>query len=401
MRVLLSAFSCEPGKGSEPEVGFRALLAAAQDHEVWALVSCTGLTALERTLRTHPLRSRITLVPIPVGVDEGRLGLVDFHRRYDRWQRKVGPVARDLDRRIDFDLVHHVTLATVWTRVGVAVVPKPLVWGPVGGGVDPPLGLIPELGWRGVAEEAARLVARRSLARLPQVRRAARTAVVTLAQNRPTARKLRAAGSVVMLTNAAAIDVGHVRACGPRTRDIAFVGRLVPWKGAHLAVRALRDVRDADAVLRFYGSGPERGRLERAARRWGLEDRVHFEGWVSRDELLRRLAVAGALLHPSLHDDSGLSVAEALALGTPVVCLDHGGPAEVVRLWDGRLGRGVTPGSPAVTARRLAAALDEALDDPPPVPAAPSPPRTTFDEAIPLAYEAAARATPLPRQAPE
>ena len=393
MKVLLSAFSCEPAKGSEPEVGYRALLAAAQEHQVWAIVSSTGLPALQRTLLTHPLRSRITLIPVPVGADEGRLGLVSFHRYYDRWQRTIGPVALDLDRRVDFDLIHHVTLSTVWTRVGVAVVAKPLVWGPVGGGVDPPLRLLRELGWRGLVEEGARLGARRSLARLPQIRSAGRTAAVTLVQNRPTARRLRTAGPVAMLTNAAAIDLPQVPASGPRSRDIAFVGRLLPWKGPRLAVRALRYLRDPEAVLRFYGSGPERGRVERAAHRWGLDGRVRFEGWLARDDLLRRLATAGALLHPSLHDDTGLSVAEALALGTPVVCLDHGGPPEVLRLWDGHLGRSVAPGSPAATARRLAAALDDALAESPPVTSGPARPRTTFDKALPLAYQAAVNAS--------
>jgi glycosyltransferase involved in cell wall biosynthesis len=37
------------------------------------------------------------------------------------------------------------------------------------------------------------------------------------------------------------------------------------------------------------------------------------------------------LLFPSLHDESPLTVAEALALGLPVLCLDHGGPPVVAR----------------------------------------------------------------------
>ena len=42
--------------------------------------------------------------------------------------------------------MHHVTLASYWTRTGVAAVEKPLVVGPVGGGVDPPLRLFPDAG---------------------------------------------------------------------------------------------------------------------------------------------------------------------------------------------------------------------------------------------------------------
>jgi hypothetical protein len=50
LRLLLSAFCCEPGKGSDPKVGLRTLLAAAARHEVWMLTSDTGAPALCRFL---------------------------------------------------------------------------------------------------------------------------------------------------------------------------------------------------------------------------------------------------------------------------------------------------------------------------------------------------------------
>ena len=52
--------------------------------------------------------------------------------------RKAAVRAVDLER-INFDVVHHVTLAASWTRAGVTTVDKPVIWGPVGGGVETPL----------------------------------------------------------------------------------------------------------------------------------------------------------------------------------------------------------------------------------------------------------------------
>ena len=48
--------------------------------------------------------------------------------------------------RIDFDVLHHATLAANWTQAGVTAVDKPLVLGLVGGGVEIPLRLVSELG---------------------------------------------------------------------------------------------------------------------------------------------------------------------------------------------------------------------------------------------------------------
>ncbi|MDQ3643863.1 MAG: glycosyltransferase family 1 protein, partial [Actinomycetota bacterium] len=163
MRVLLSAFSCEPGKGSEQEVGLRTVLAAAACHDVWVLTWDGGATALRDHLAGHPQEHRIHVVPIPLATEFRRLGFFSYHWYYDRWQREAAERATELHRRVGFDVVHHVTHSTVWTRVGVGAVPRPLVWGPVGGGVEAPLSLLTELGAKGLAENAARVVGRRVL----------------------------------------------------------------------------------------------------------------------------------------------------------------------------------------------------------------------------------------------
>jgi glycosyltransferase involved in cell wall biosynthesis len=182
-----------------------------------------------------------------------------------------------------------------------------------------------------------------------------------------------------------------------RGTDIAFVGRLVPWKGGHLAVRAFRHVRHLDAVLRIFGGGADMPRVRRAAERWGLQDRVEFVGSLPRDELLRQVRRCGVLLHPALHDESPIALGEALSLGTPVVCLDHGGPAEVVRWWPTGHAALIPPSDPETTARRLAAAADAFLDQAPDPPAEPVLPVASFESSLLDVYdEAVERAKALP-----
>ena len=105
--------------------------------------------------------------------------------------------------------------------------------------------------------------------------------------------------------------------------------------------------------LDLYGDGPERGRLECLAARWGIADRVRFLGHRPRAEVGLALSRADVLLFPSTHDAAGWSVAEAIAAGCPVLCLDRGGPATLVGATDGIL---VDPTGDVVT--DLAVALD-------------------------------------------
>ena len=392
MKILLSALACEPGKGSELEVGFRALLAAASRHEVWLLTNSATIPIVRQAIADYPWADRVHLEGIYFNVDEelyARLTAPSFHRYYDRWQRKAAVRAAELDRQIDFDVVHHVTLAAHWTRAGVTAVDKPLVWGPVGGGVEMPVSLSNELGWRGVIEEAARFAARRLLARIGPARLTQKRAVVVFAQNHATARVIRTGGRLRVLPNATSVHVPPSGLSGPRHKDILLAARLLPWKGGRLAVRALQYVHHPDAVLRIFGDGPEHSRIARAAQRWGVADRVRFEGRVGRDELLRSVATAGVFLHPAFHDEAGLAVAEALSLGTPVVCLAWGGPYELLRHWPGAHADAVRPQTPDVTARALAAAIDRFLFHAPPVSATSRRAAVSFDDELLAAYDVA------------
>lgn len=395
MRVLISAYACGPGMGSEPEVGFQAVRAALRAHEVWVLTQSHMVGPVMAALPGAVAEGRLTvhgIDPPATRRQDGLVALVRTQVRHERWQRTAAHHARALHADVGFDVVHHVTLAAYWMRAGAAVVDAPLVWGPVGGAVEPPAGLLPVLGARGLLEDAVRTVVRRTAWRLPDRRAVVRCADVVLAQNAETAHRLRGARQLSVLPNALSASVP---ASGPgleRRRDVAVVGRVVAWKGVPLAVAALLELPD-DVHLHVYGGvrDDQRRRVERAAEAAGVAHRVVLEGQLPRPELLRRIATSGVLLHPSLHDESPVALAEALALGTPVVALAHGGPLQVVAAWgSGAPARLVAPSTPARTARALGQAVAATLADPPPVPAQPVLPGTAFDDALLAAYELAA-----------
>jgi glycosyltransferase involved in cell wall biosynthesis len=388
MRVLLSAYACSAEFGSEPRVGFQTMLAAAREHEVWVLTQPDMALSLQQFLQGHPLQDRIHLEAIgpPATVLTG--GVREFakaHWRHDKWQRNAAARGLELDRHVNFDVVHHVTLAAFWLRVGVAVLNKPLVWGPVGGAVGVPWHLVRELGRRGIVESGLRMIVRPVVGAIVGSRIASCGAVIFV-QNHATARKIRSQAEVSVLPNAVAVGIEKMPHPRPRTQEIAFVGRLAPWKAGRLAARTMCYVSHPDAVLHMYGSGPERQSIWEAARRWRIEDRIRFEGRIARDQLLERVARAGVLLHPALHEEASFAISEALMMGTPVVCLDHGGPVELIREWPASPSATVAPGRPDATARAFAVAIDKFLADPPPMPAAPIPPQDSFEDRILDAY---------------
>lgn len=366
MKILLSAYACEPWRGSEPDVGFQTMLTLASEHQVWVLTRQNNLELLGEYLSTDDRSANITLIGLDLSQTAlrlKRLGMPGQIWYYDRWQKAAGIRARQLADEVDFDVAYHITFAAYWMRTGVAEAGLPLVLGPVGGGVEPPISMVGELGWRGFLEDALRVTGRRLMALLPAVRRGPRLASHVFVNNSQTADRIRplTQAPIEVLPNPTAVVVPSDLPSRIPEPSIYFVARLVPWKGAALAVRAMRYVRTEGAHLVINGDGPDRSRLEGRIRRWKLEGNVRLAGQVPREELLRRLAHAGVLVHPALHEEGGNAVAEALAMQVPVVCIDRGGPPVTVTLFPSVPSSVISTGFPTKTARAMAAAIDDML----------------------------------------
>src|SRR3954451_21643830 len=114
MRVLLMAYSCEPGRGSEPESGWNWATRLAQYYEVYVITHPHNRVGVNRALANacNP-RLHVEFAKLPrwldawgAGGDPSGIALI-FN--YMLWQVSSYLVARRLLRRLKFDVVHHVT----------------------------------------------------------------------------------------------------------------------------------------------------------------------------------------------------------------------------------------------------------------------------------------------------
>jgi glycosyltransferase involved in cell wall biosynthesis len=136
-------------------------------------------------------------------------------------------------------------------------------------------------------------------------------------------------------------------------RFVLFVGKLEENKGARLLVPALAaSGHKLPLVVLGEGSLAHAVRYEAAAAGIPLLNR----GWAERDDVLRTLARADALVFPALWPEPLSRVLlEALALGVPAAAMETGGTGEILREGSGLLASDV---------RGLGEALGRLLDDP-------------------------------------
>jgi glycosyltransferase involved in cell wall biosynthesis len=367
LKVLVSAYACAPNRGSEPSVGWHVATQVAGRHETWVLTTTENEDAIRRAMPDGGIAGRMRfffLEPFGWTLDlptRRRQIPLAANIHYYAWQAFAFAKARSLHKRLSFDIVHHVTFVRYYSPSLLSLLPVPFIWGPVGGGESAPLAFWAGLGLRGMAYEALRALVRSLGEWDPFVRTTARRSAVATATTPETAARLRKLGARnVRLMSAAGVSAEEFLRGGssasPDSGPPFFLAvcRLVPWKGIHLALRAFALARPPDVILRIVGTGADRLRLERLARRLGIEHSVEFTGELARSEVHSLLQGCLALVHPSLHDSGGTACLEAMAAGKPVICLAIGGPATQVTTDTGF-------SIPAVTPRQSVHGIAEAM----------------------------------------
>ena len=339
-RVLISAFNCLPGAGSEHDVGWNWAVQAARYHEVWVLTRELYADAIREELSRRPVPNlNFVYQPVPVNGAIARTARVVpyAYASYLAWQAAALGRARKLHEQIRFDVAHHLTWATYRFPTFLAWMEIPFVWGPVGGAERAPRAVYATLGRRAVLGELLRDASNHIWRYDPLARRTANRASQILVTSQQTlevlppwaACKAEIYPAIGLNTDFldAQVDPAESKGHSNGGRRLLFVGRLVSWKGCALAIRALAKLERQDVSLTVVGSGPEGRHLEREAHSLGLANRVRFLGEVPREEVVRLCRSHDAFVFPSLHDSGGIAVLEAMYFGLPVICLDLGGPA--------------------------------------------------------------------------
>ena len=114
-----------------------------------------------------------------------------------------------------------------------------------------------------------------------------------------------------------------------RPYRIVFAGQLIARKQVDQLIAAVARIESRDVELVVIGRGPLEHEL-RAQATALIPGRVHWAGQLPMEAVPQELANADCLVLPSRHDGWGAVVSEALMMGTPAVCSDACGSAEVV-----------------------------------------------------------------------
>jgi glycosyltransferase involved in cell wall biosynthesis len=354
LRVLILAEAANPDLTSVALIGYSLSQALAEVCDVHLVTESRNRNSL---LKAGVAEDSFTAIPNPAQRVAFRIATLlrggtslgwTIHSAlmtlaYPLFERKIWRLFSARLKAGEFDLVHRITplspttpsyLAKKLNRIGV-----PLVLGPLNGGIPWPPGFdkirLAEREWLGYFRDLHRL-----LPGLEATRRLAATLVLASRHTYGEVTENHAdlvAKAIWLPENAIdparfpEINTDPLPPPAGVPPRVAFLGRLVPYKGADMLLEAaLPLLREGKLTLEIIGGGPQLEELQAIVAREQLEGCVDLPGWVAHENVRGHLGKAQIFAFPSVREFGGGVVLEAMAMGLAPVVLDYGGPAELI-----------------------------------------------------------------------
>jgi glycosyltransferase involved in cell wall biosynthesis len=344
MKIVMSAYVCQPNAGSEEGVGWNwATQMALHGHEVSVITQRRFQAAIEAELSQKNINN-LTFYYLEVPKPWARL-IDHFGWEYYLWQIALTRKAKELHRMVGFDLAHHLTYAVDWMPSGLSVLNIPFIWGPIGGSTHQ----IPEGIDLRLSQEALALERKRATLQWlfqsfdPFLKMTMRKATKILpytheaALGIPQRYQHKVVPTVHVGVSPEDLPQGYVRS-SPDMRGshlrILTGGRLVHWKGFDLLLEGFKthiQETGLDSKLVFTARWGGESYIKDMATELGIEKHLVFLGDLpTRDSIFLEMQKSDLYALLTWRDGPPTAMLEGMLASLPILCLDTGAVHELV-----------------------------------------------------------------------
>lgn len=330
MKIFLSAYACEPAKGSEPGIGWNVALELAKYHEVHVLTRSNNLPAIQEALSHYDgLKPVFHGYDLPHWLTFWKKKRRGYHLYYYLWQ--YGAYLNYRKFANTCDIVQHVTFAN-WAMPSLFMLCKPFcVYGPIGE-VHTPAQVMRSLPFKVRFKERLRRWGMWFFTHLEPFRvltpRCADLILESGHDNVPSgfpqkyASKIRQHPQTGINTNEPEYNLARQRKYDGKTR-LLICSEFMHWKGVTYACEVFGQIasqRD-DVELHIIGKGAEEFNMKKILEQHDVTGKVTWHGFVSKREMLQALLDADILLYPSYHHGLATVILQAMWAGLPIVAM--------------------------------------------------------------------------------
>ena len=339
MNILISAYACEPGKGSEPEAGWKwARELSKRDNNIFVITRLNNKKNIENYITQSNTKCKINF--IYHDLPKFFIYLKKFFKftriYYIIWQFSILEKCNKLNLKYKFDLVHHITFCSIRHFSLLSELNLKTFIGPLGGSETSPFWLRRHIGFKGAISETIRdifnLITFLDPFFLRAIKKCNKIIFTTKSGIKYCPMKYRQKIQISTVIGLDKDEFNNKKVSIKNQKKILFVGRHLHWKGMKIGIEAFKKSLeiDPDLSLTIVGSGSANRYWKKLVNKYKISKSVEWIPWVNRKEIDEIFSRNGIFIFPSLHDSGGFAVLEAMKHGLPVICFDLGGPGETV-----------------------------------------------------------------------
>lgn len=330
---IVSAYACEPLKGSEPAVGWNWVLQLAQNNKVHVITRANNQEVNEKHI-PNEVSNNLTFhyYDTPNFIKKLKKRDKGLYFYNFCWQTGIVKIAKRIAKKEHVDYVMHLTFGSVWMPSFLYHLKEPFIWGPIGGGECVPRSFFSVLPWKQKIVQYFRYFLNASVIINPFVIIPACRAKLILARTPNTQHIFPSflSNKTKILLETAMDDSIFLREKKEYDTDVVNIiisARLISIKNILTAVRSLKYIKtDKKWNLTIIGSGPDLNLINNEIEKQQLRN-IEIIPYMPREKALDKIEQSDIFLFPSLKEGGTWALMEAMAIGLPVVCVNWAGMA--------------------------------------------------------------------------
>ena len=372
MKILINAYACSPGMGSEPGMAWNWVSNLAKFCELHIITEGEFREKIETVVPTLEQGVNMHFYYNPVSEEIRKMcwnqGDWRFYKYYREWQWKTYLMAKDICSKEQIDILHQLNMigfrepGYLWKLSEENELP--FVWGPVDAKDKFPVAYLDG------AEVKTKLFMRLKnfltgiqLRYSGRVKKAARQSSVVFSASSNSQRSFKKYFGIdsPLLNETGCYIQNHTLEdkTGKDTFDVLWVGKMDFRKQLGLALVSIGKTGNDKIILHIVGGG-DAGQYKSLAAELGIAEQCVWHGAVSHDEVQTIMQQSDVFLFTSVAEGTPHVVLEAIGNNLPVVCFDTCGQGDAV---NDKVGRKIPLSSPCQSVSDFAKLLNELEDN--------------------------------------
>ncbi|KIP55967.1 glycosyl transferase family 1 [Prevotella pectinovora] len=372
MKILINAYACSPGMGSEPGMAWNWVSNLAKFCELHIITEGEFREKIETVVPTLEQGGNMHFYYNPVSEKIRKMcwnqGDWRFYKYYREWQWKTYLLAKDICSKEQIDILHQLNMigfrepGYLWQLSRENGVP--FVWGPVDAKDKFPVAYLDGAGLKTkLFMRLKNFLTGIQLRYSKRVLLAARQSSVIFSASSNSQRSFKKYMNIdsPLLNETGCYVQDHpiVDKTDKETFDVLWVGKMDFRKQLALALQTVAKSENNKLRLHIMGGGDAES-YQSLAKSYGIADKCIWHGAVSHDEVQDIMQKSDIFLFTSVAEGTPHVVLEAISNNLPVVCFDTCGQGDAV---NDKVGRKIPLSSPCQSVSDFAKLLNELEDN--------------------------------------